>query len=94
MHPLYPLGGLVKNKFCRNEVSFALLPGLRLFLVYSFPRAVDDPEERAPIQQWRIVSSLFCCLGHLAKKLMINSVILRHQTEKYIYSEVVAAFLT
>lgn len=85
----------MKNKFCRNEVSFALLPGLRLFLVYSFPHAVDDPEKKTPIQQWRIVSSLCCWAWSSCKETddrFSNSK--RHQTGKYICSEVVVVFLT
>jgi len=56
MHPFNPLGDLVKKEFCTNEVRFALLPGL--VLVYSFPHAVDDPEQMTPIQEWRAVPSV------------------------------------
>lgn len=83
----------MKKKLCTNEVSFALLPGLRLLLVYSFPHAVDDPEEMTRIQEWRTVSTLCCWIWSSCKdtddKFRDSK---RHQTQKYICSAVV--FLT
>lgn len=49
----------MKKTFCTNEVCFALLLGLRLLLVCSFPHAEDDLEEIILMQERRTVSSLF-----------------------------------
>lgn len=80
----------MKKKFCTNEVSFALLPWFKLLLVYFFPHAVDDPEEMTPTQEWRTVSSLCCWAQSFCEdtddKFRDSK---RHQTQKYIYSEVV-----
>lgn len=82
----------MKNKFCTNEVTFPFLPGLRLLLVYSFPHAVDDPEEMTAIQEWRVTS--LCSWAWSACKDTDDKFrdSKRDQTQKYIYSEVV--FLT